>query len=208
MIISIIYISIEQAWLPWFFEQMEFKKIDNIRNYAKVYRDIFIAVYVVILMFSTEMVKILASESYWDGLNILPIIFLAYFFQFYYSFEVNVEFALKKTKLISVGTILSSLINIILNLILVPLFGYVAAAITTTISFFFLFVFHYLITTRILKLKVYGFRFYFFPAIFVIISTIMFYFWKSNILLRILWVIITAFSVLVKHKKIVTQSSS
>jgi O-antigen/teichoic acid export membrane protein len=62
---------------------------------------------------------------------------------------MKTEFFYRKTGLISLGTLLSAIINITLNIIFVPKFGYIAAAITTTISYLFLFIFHYLITSNL-----------------------------------------------------------
>jgi len=98
------------------------------------FRDLFTVAYIVILFLSPEIIKIVADKRYWIGLSVVPYIFMAYYFNLMYSFEVNVEFYVKKTHLIPIGTILSAALNVILNIIFIPKYGYVAAAITTVIS--------------------------------------------------------------------------
>jgi len=137
-----------------------------------------------------EYAKIMAQEIYWEGLYIIPWIFMAYYFQFLYAFEVNVEFALKKTKLISIGTIFSALVNIILNLLFIPIFGYIAAAITTAISYFLLFLFHYFLTSRIIKRNIYGFRFHLNSIVYVLISTIFFTAFRDHLMIRVIGIFI------------------
>jgi len=63
-----------------------------------------------------------------------------------FTFETNTEYYFKKTHYIYIGTMMAAALNVVLNIIFIPRYGYVAAAITTDISYLFLFVFHFLIT--------------------------------------------------------------
>lgn len=186
------YHSLEQAWLPWFFQKFKEGKYESIKNRALIYRNAFVFIYIVVLMVSTELVKFMANESYWSGLEILPWIFMAYYFQFMYAFEVNVEYALKKTVLIPIGTVLSAIVNIVLNIIFIPRYGYVAAAITTVISYFLMFLFHFLMTTQVLKRNIYGLKFHLQSVLYLIIVTFLFIVFKDFLILRVFVMIIAA----------------
>ena len=190
-IVTVIAVSFSQAWLPWFFEKFKNNEIQVIRNRAKLYRDAFTFVYIIILMVSTELVKVMADPAYWVGLDIVPWIFMAHYFQFLYAFEVNVEFALKKTKLISIGTVLAMGINILLNIILIPKYGYIAAAVATTISYFLLFSFHYILTSRVIKTSIYGIQFHLQSILYVIISTAFFIIFKDWLYIRLIGIFLT-----------------
>ena len=192
IIISVVAISLEQAWLPWFFQKFKEGKHEAIKKRASIYRNAFVFIYIAVLMVSTELVKFMANESYWSGLKILPWIFMAYYFQFMYAFEVNVEYALKKTVLIPIGTILSAVVNIILNLIFIPKYGYEAAAITTVVSYFLMFLFHFLMTTQVLKQNIYGLKFHMQSVLYVIIATFLFIVFKDFLILRVLVMIFAA----------------
>ena len=72
----------------------------------------------------------------------LPFVILSCFFQFLYSFPVNYEMYCKKTKKIGIATSITALINIVLNLWLIPLYGIVGAAIATLAAYFILFLIH------------------------------------------------------------------
>ncbi|MDF1616143.1 lipopolysaccharide biosynthesis protein [Petrocella sp. FN5] len=190
-IVTVIAVSFSQAWLPWFFEKLKNDEVQVIRDRAILYRDSFTFVYVVILMISTELVKLMADSAYWIGLDIVPWIFMAHYFQFLYAFEVNVEFALKRTKLISIGTVLAAMINISLNIILIPIYGYIAAAVATTISYFLLFVFHYILTSKVIKKSIFGIRFHVHSVLYVLISTAFFIIFKDWIYIRLLGILLT-----------------
>ena len=75
------------------------------------------------LLCAPEVFKILAPEKYWEGLKIIPLITLAYYFNFLYSFPANFEFYHLQTKLIAMSTILSAGINVGLNIVFIKRWG-------------------------------------------------------------------------------------
>ncbi|MTI80462.1 MAG: hypothetical protein FH758_06185 [Firmicutes bacterium] len=200
MIIAVIVNSMDQAWAPWVYEKLEENKYKDIKKRAKDYRDIFTIIYGGFLLLSPEIVRIMADESYWEGLNLIPWIFLGYYFMFMYTMEVKVEIYHKKTSLLSLGTFLAGVINIILNLIFVPLYGAIAAAITTAISFLLLFIFHYLLTSRIIKLKLFGLKFHLISILYVSIITSISIVFQDMILIRIFGILVLLFLLYSKIK--------
>lgn len=199
MIITILWSSTNQTWVPWFFEKMETNDISKIKTRANNFRDFFTFAYIIILFVSPELIKLMADKAYWEGLYIVPFVFMAYYFNLMYSFEVNVEFYYKKTSMISIGTILTAILNIVLNIIFIPKYGYFAAAITTAISNFCLFLFHFIITNYILKHKLFGIKFHFISFVYVNLSTLLFIEFNENIFIRyfivVLFLIIFCFKI-------------
>lgn len=194
MIISVLIHALDQAWTPWVYESMEREEYDKIKLRGKAYRNLITLFYICILLISPEIIRIMANSNYWDSLEIVPFIFMGYYFTFMYTLEVKTEFHYRKTSLISLGTMLSAGINIVLNIIFVPLYGAVAAAITTTISYLFLFIFHYIITSRIIKHSVYGLKFHMVSICQVIMGTAYYYIFKDILLMRIVGAIIVLFA--------------
>lgn len=66
---------------------------------------------------------------------------------------VNYAFYEKKTKNIAAITIVAGGLNILLNYLFIPKFGYIAASGTTLISYVVLFLLHYINVKWILKVK-------------------------------------------------------
>ena len=190
MIIQVLFTSIDQAWNPWFFEKFKANANNEIKKRARTMRNLFTVLYTSVLMVSPELVMMVADKKYWEGLNIVPWIFMSYYFVFMYALEVNVEYAYKRTELIAAGTIISALINIGLNIILVPLYGYIGAAVATVISYYLLFLFHYVITSRVLKQKIYGFAFHMQSTVFVFGVTIYFLIFQNSIIFRIIGILL------------------
>lgn len=185
MIIDVLWVSTNQAWVPWFYERMDANNYSAIRKRAKNFRDFFTLAYILILFVSPEIIKVMADKRYWDGLVIVPYIFMAYYFNLMYSFEVNVEFYTRKTHLVSIGTILGAVINVVLNIVLIPKYGYVIAAVTTVISNFSLFVFHFIIVNYLLRIRIFGIRFHLVSLSYVVIATTVFMVFQNYLLMRI-----------------------
>lgn len=184
MIVIVIFFALNKAWEPWFFEKYNKKEIDTILEKSKILRNLFFLLYSLMLLFLPELVKILADKSYWEGLFIIPIIFASYYLQFLYTFELFIEFGNKKTLFVSVGTLMSAAINVFLNILFIPRFGYVAAAYTTLISYLSLFVFHYLFTHFLIKASFYPFRFHLNALLKLMIITILYYLISDYLMIR------------------------
>lgn len=195
MISLIIAIGLDQAWNPWFFEKYKANAFNIIREKAKVLRNSYTVIYATILFLTPELVELMATKSYWEGQYIIPWIFMAHYFVFMYTLEINVEYASKRTKIIAAATIISAVINLGLNVLLVPKYGYVAAVITTVVSYYLLFLLHYFITAKIIKIKIFGFKFHLISTLYVLGITLFYYIFQDSLIIRltgiiILWVLI------------------
>jgi O-antigen/teichoic acid export membrane protein len=88
-------------------------------------------------LFGKEILKFLAQDpAYWSGYQIIPIIsFGLYFNMLRYFATTGLNIAMK-TKSIATYTVLVSILNIGLNILLISLYNYIGAAIATLISHF------------------------------------------------------------------------
>ena len=73
------------------------------------------------------------------------------FFIFVYTLFSNVEYYYKETKLVGIATLLAAGLNVALNALLIPRFGYTVAGTTTLVSYLFLALFHYVCYRMIQK---------------------------------------------------------
>ena len=99
------------------------------------------------MLISPELVRLLGPEEYREGTVLIPIIIVSYIFQFMYTLLVNVQFYEKKNYYVPIGTTIAAALNIVLNIIFIPRYGYQAAAVTTLISYIVLFILHYIVNT-------------------------------------------------------------
>ena len=148
MIITMLMSSVNQAWVPWFFDKLEAGDTDSIKKVVPAYTLVFTFGCIALMLIGPEMVLIFGGREYLPAINVIPPICFSVALQFVYTLYVNVEFYLKKTKFISLATLGATAINIALNYLLIPRLGYIAAAYTTVIGYTFMVIFHYLVCRR------------------------------------------------------------
>jgi O-antigen/teichoic acid export membrane protein len=205
MIAYIIYAAINKAWVPWLFRKMKEREYDQIEKYSKYYTMLFSLIIASFIFISPEIVKVMGSKEYLGALDVVPVVMASYYFLFLYSFPANIEFYFKKTKWIALGTLLSGVVNIVLNMIFIPRYGMIAAAWTTMVSHICLFVYHYLISLHITKVRVFNIRYFIFGAVFVYALGGIYYFIRDYWMLRYLLVTVGAITVYFKFKKYIVE---
>lgn len=175
-IMFIIVSSLNQAWVPRFYENMKKKSVIAIEKMAIQYSLVVSLFAVFLIFFSREILLILVNERFYSAISIVPIIVLSGYEVFLYTLYVNYAFYKANTKLIALNTIIAVCVNLRLNYSLIPIYGYEVAAITTLISYFVLFLLHFINAKYVLKMDVVK-LIKLVPATLLLISfTILFYF--------------------------------
>ena len=144
MIMNVVVMAMNKSWVPIFYDHLKNNNYVKINNLANNYSNYIYLAAISLILFAREIVIIMADKSYYKALEIVPIIILSYVFVFLYTLYGNYAFYKKRTGLISVATLIAGLINIGLNYWLIPIYGYIAAAFTTFLSYLLLFTFHYI----------------------------------------------------------------
>ena len=166
ILLSVVTNAVADGWLPWFHDNYFAGNFEDIKKNSKkvVLLGSFLSLACISL--APEAVWILGGDNYMAGVYCVPPIVLGIFCQYVYTHYVNIELHLKKTKYVSYGTISAAALNIVLNAIFIPLYGYTAAAYTTMFSYLCLLFVHYFITRKVLKVNLYH-NIYMFGAVFV-----------------------------------------
>lgn len=141
--------SLQNVWKPWMFERMNEKDYQEIRKKSTLYVLGIAYAAALVLMVSPEIIKILGARAYWDSTDCVVPVVMGGFFSFLYTLPSLVEYFYGKTKYIALGSMSAALINIILNFLFIPRFGYIAAAYTTLATYFLYFIFHFCVAKKI-----------------------------------------------------------
>lgn len=91
MIATVITTTLEGIWVPWFINKLKMNSRDEINVIAKDYINLMTYAMAALILVAPEVVKILANESYWEGISIIPPVVLANYVIFAYSLYVNTE---------------------------------------------------------------------------------------------------------------------
>ena len=144
MALNLLQFSINSAWNPWFFAQL------NSENYTlvkKAYKPL-VVVYCVIaysvVLFAPEVVNIVGGKTYSETVVLMPPIMLGVVCYFMCFFYFSAQIYHKKSFGISIRTIATGLFSLTMNIIFVPIFGYAASAYITFASYLLLLILHWI----------------------------------------------------------------
>lgn len=137
-----IIIAIDQAVAPvrqaWVFRKILVSDMLVARLIQKWYLLVMATIATCIMMVAPEVIKLILPENYWDMKYIVPFIISACFMMLY-RFYVEIILFYKKNVLLSVCVFICAIVNIILNLIFLPMYGAIAACYTTVFAYGLLF---------------------------------------------------------------------
>lgn len=174
MIATVITTSLDGVWVPWFTDKLKKRETNDINRLATDYINLMTYAMAAIILMGPEVVKLLASEKYWVGIRIIPPIVLANYIIFAYTLYVNIEHFYKKTIYITFNTLIAAGTNFILNYILIPKYGYMAAAYTTLIAYFIAFVLHARYAKK-LEDSLYPLKTFIRPIVHITVVVLIFY---------------------------------
>jgi O-antigen/teichoic acid export membrane protein len=128
--------SVKLAIGPMMFKWMD--KPDNKRFYSKVllYSSYVMMFAIVgISMFSYEIIKVITnSKQYWEAVVIIPILSLSVFFANMKDITVYGLHIVKKTRIIGLIIILTTVLSLALNILFIPLWDITGAAMATLLA--------------------------------------------------------------------------
>lgn len=206
MLVQILVSSMAQARLPWLYDNIARGNRKEIRREAQIFCAGFTVLALGIIMMMPEVVEILGGERYREAIYIIPPVIAGYVCYFFSSNYTNITTFYKKTFLVSICTLLAAAVNVGLNLLLIPRFGYVAAAYTTFAGYFLMVLFQYLTVRFYLKQgDLYDNKFNFaLLAAFCLLIPVMLYLYKNRILryLVILGYLAVLGAVVIKKKEL------
>lgn len=138
MLVTILLQAYRYAAEPFFFNQM--KNQDRNKLYVKL-MNYFVAIVCLVFLGVSLNLDIfrhfITSESYWEGLHIVPILLLANVFLGIY-FNQSIWYKLSnQTKYGAYISIMGAMLTIAINYLFIPTYGYVASAWATMIVYAF-----------------------------------------------------------------------
>ncbi len=176
MLMEVVIHAINVAWVPMMFEKLKDQKNEEINSYLENLLKLVSFVAIGIILFSEEIIYILADSRFYEAVSLVPIIIIGYVFRFFYTVYSNIEYYYKKTKMLAIFTIISGVLNVILNIIFIPRYGYEMAAYTTLASYVILFLLHYFYVHIYISKKIIKFSLFIKNFVFILFG-ILIYSW-------------------------------
>ena len=192
---------------PFFFNNA--KDTDAKTNYAKIleFFVIFGALILLSVVVFVDALKLILipNEAYWEAMTVVPILLLAYLFLgIYHNLSVWYKIT-DRTKFGAYISIFGALITLLINIIFIPKFGYIASATATLFAYATMAVTsytlgkkHYAIPYNLKKIGLY-------LAMSIMFSGLSFYVFREHYFIGILLILILITVIWIKEKNFLKQ---
>lgn len=127
--------AMSASMTPWIYEELRQKKYKIINKKIISMSYILGIVTIMISLVSPEIIQIIGTSTYEESKDIIPIICLGYFIYFLVASYGIILFYYEDKKKIVFGSLVTAILNILLNYIFIKQFGYKAAAYTTLVCY-------------------------------------------------------------------------
>lgn len=134
---------------PWILRKIRDRKIVEISVVSYVSMICIAVANLILIAFAPEAVAIFAPKEYHDAIWVIPPVAISVFFMYLYDLFSKFAFYYEKTTFIMFASIIGAILNIILNLVAINIFGYIAAGYTTLICYAVYSLGHYMFMNKI-----------------------------------------------------------
>ena len=154
-ILSTVTSIFSQAWQLSAFENSDERDysdfVSTIYRYFWIINAVFCAG---LIALSKPLASLLYQKEFFEAWRYVPILVIAYLFSGVSGFLASVFSAAKRTNMLFHSTVVGALVNLALNLALVPFFGVMAAAFTTFLGFFATWLIRIFSSRKIVRIKI------------------------------------------------------
>ncbi|MDE5753718.1 MAG: oligosaccharide flippase family protein [Oscillospiraceae bacterium] len=207
-VIKMFWQSINASLIPWTYEKCEKKDYKRLNDVTIVLVFTYAMICIIFMFLAPEIMQILAPKSYHEGIYIIPSVVAGVYFSALYYIFANVVYYYKMPKYVMIGSVVSAIVNIILNAIFIPIFGYIAAGYTTMASYMLQVFVDYIAMVKILKFNIYNMKIIgSVSATVVLVGIALSFVFEYTIVRYLLLVIFIGFTAIyvIKNKEIFQQ---
>ena len=135
MVLSFVLNAINNSYVPWFYEKIEKGKAEDNKKISIIIAGLISLLLLVVIWFAPEIILIMGGEKYVEAVSVVPPVAISLLLLFYSQLFINVEFYYEEKSKLVWASIGAAIVNLILNWVFIGIFGYVAAAYTTLVSY-------------------------------------------------------------------------
>lgn len=139
---NVLLSAIDNAKVPWTYERLKKQEYKPIQRVTNMLCGLMIFITIGVILLAPEVITLLGTEDYKEAIWIIPAVSVSVYFTFCYKLFSTVEFYYGATKFVMIASSIGALLNIILNAIFIPRYGFIAAGYTTLVCYLVFMVMH------------------------------------------------------------------
>ena len=149
--ISVFQASITSSLVHWRYQKLEIKDYESIRKTTGSLLLGIAGIIFVFILVVPELFFLVFPADYHEAVWCIPPISMGVYFMFLYSILVNIEEYYEKTQYVAYVAVTCGVIKVSLNYFGIQMFGYIACAYTTLISYILFAIGHFIFLKITLK---------------------------------------------------------
>lgn len=135
MILTFVLNAINGSYVPWMYEKIKKNRGQENKSVSIILVILMGLLILFVIWFAPEIISIMAGEQYEAAVYVVAPVAMSLLLLFYCQLFINIEFYYEEKKMLVYGSVGSAVLNIVLNRIFIPTFGFVAAGYTTLVSY-------------------------------------------------------------------------
>ena len=170
MVLQILNTSISATMNPWIYKSLKNSESHKIGKVSYGILGVIALMNFAVVMVAPEVMGILAPDSYFAAVWVIPPVTVSVYFTFLYNLFATFEYYYEKTHYVTIATITGAVLNVLLNAVFIPKFGFVAAGYTTLFCYILYSLAHYYFMRKVTKTYLGGAKIYN-PKIIILLGT-------------------------------------
>ncbi len=151
MLMTFVLNAINNSYIPWLYGKLKSENAEANKTISCGIAFLMALIILCIIWFAPEIIAIMAGKEYLEAVWVVAPVSISLLLLFYSQLFINIEFYYEEKRFLVIASIAAAIINIVLNFILIPIFGFTAAGYTTLFSYIIFAVSNYLAMKKILK---------------------------------------------------------
>ena len=207
LLLTFVLNAINSSYVPWLYESIKKKSHHENRKIACWLAVLMAVLLLGVIWVTPEVIYIMAGKSYYEAIWVVPPVAMSLLLLFYSQLFINVAFYYEQKAFLVWVSMGAALVNIVLNALLIPVFGFVAAGYTTLASYILFAVGNGVGTYKILKDKtmfweMYNLRILFAIFVLMLLGSLVAMLLYTNLIARYALVLVVLVIAGIKHKVI------
>lgn len=172
MLMLIVSDAVLNSVTPWMYQCIKEEKKGDIKHIVNTTLLLVSGANMLLILFAPEAVRLFAPIEYYEAIYIIPAVSASVYFMFLFNIFANIEYYYSETKYVAVASVAAALLNVVLNMIFIDMYGYIAAGYTTLASYILYSIGHFIFMKIVSKKHADGYHF--FDTKFIVILSCLF----------------------------------
>ena len=135
LVLNFVLNAINDAYVPWLYRNLKIKNTSDSPKVANIIGVLMAVLLLGVIGLAPELIHLLAGEQYREAVWAVGPVAVSVLLLFYSQLFINIQFYYEQKGMLVFASLGAAVLNIVLNALMIPRFGFLAAAYTTLVSY-------------------------------------------------------------------------